>query len=162
MAKKITATTSAARQVLTEEERAASELPHQRGHETRHQLQQPHERTPPMTDSRTLTLATLRARGACRDQLTLFRAMFGNRVEITEARCIKHAAVFSWGWAASNLLSALAGAAYKAATAPARAAYDDAIVPAGAAYKAATDAAKTTYDATIASAWARAYINDTE
>jgi len=104
-----------------------------------------------MSDSRTLTLATLRAEGACRDQVTLFRAKFGNRVEITEARCIEHAAVFSWAWAADNLLSAPARAAYKAATASA-----------GAAYDAATASAWAAYDAATASAWARAYINDTE
>ena len=126
-----------------------------------------------MSDSRTLTLATLRAKGACREQLLLFKAKFGNSVEITEALCVEHSTEFSWGWAASNLLSAPAWAAYEDATAPARAAYEAATAPARAAYEAATEAAWAAYDAAsapawaaheaaIASAWARAYINDTE
>ena len=128
-----------------------------------------------MSNTRTLTLATLRARGACREQVALFKAKFGNSVKITEALCVEHSTEFSWGWAASNLLSAPARAAYEAATAPARAAYDAAIAAiapagaaynaatasAGAAYEAATAPAGAAYDAAIASAWARAYTNDT-
>lgn len=64
-----------------------------------------------------ITLARLRARGACKDQLALFKKLFGGQVEITVELCVKHAADFDWGWAARNLLTAPARAAYEAATA---------------------------------------------
>jgi hypothetical protein len=50
--------------------------------------------------SRTLTLATLVALGACEDQRNLFHRNFGDSVEITVALCVQHAAEFRWGWAA--------------------------------------------------------------
>ena len=67
--------------------------------------------------SRTLTLATLKKKGACKEQVALFRKMFGKSVEITEVLCAEHAAVFSWGWAAENLLTAPAWAEYQRVTA---------------------------------------------
>ena len=81
--------------------------------------------TPPVGEgnramnSRTLTLTTLKKKGACSEQVALFRKMFGRSVEITEALCVEHASVFSWGWAARNLLTAPALAEYLRATAPA-------------------------------------------
>jgi hypothetical protein len=121
--------------------------------------------------SRTLTLATLKAKGACSEQVALFRQIFGQSVEITEALCVEHAALFSWEWAAENLLSAKARAAYDAATttaeaayeaakAPARAAYEAATATASAAYEAARVAAWADYEAARATAWAHAYIGD--
>jgi hypothetical protein len=70
-------------------------------------------------NSRTLTLATLKKKGACSEQVALFRKMFGRSVEITEALCVEHASVFSWGWAARNLLTAPACAEYDRVTAAA-------------------------------------------
>ena len=90
--------------------------------------------------SRVLTLATLREKGACKEQVAIFRKMSGARVEITEAWCVEHAGVFSWKWAAEKLLSTPARKAYSEAVALARKAYDEA----------------------IALAWARAYITDRE
>ena len=72
-----------------------------------------------MTPSRTLTLATLKKKGACSDQRALFRKMFGKSVEITEALCVERAAAFNWVWAAENLLTAPAEAEYKRVTAQA-------------------------------------------
>lgn len=90
--------------------------------------------------SRVLTLATLREKGACKEQVAIFRKMSGARVEITEAWCVEHAGVFSWKWAAEKLLSTPARKAYREAVALARKSYDEA----------------------RALAWARAYITDRE
>lgn len=103
------------------------------------------------TASRVLTLATLREKGACEEQVAIFRKLFGAQVEITEARCVEHAGVFSWNWAAENLLSALADKAYREAVALEDKAYDEAAALADKAYREAA-----------ALAWARAYITDRE
>ena len=92
--------------------------------------------------SRVLTLAALKRKGACADQIALFRDKFGDSVVVTEALCVEHAAAFSWSWGAENLLSAPALAAHQAAIAPARAAYQAAIAPARAAYQAAVASAE--------------------
>ena len=107
-------------------------------------------------ESRTLTLATLVRKGACREQREKFAKLFGKSVEITEALCAEHANEFNWDWAARNLLSASASAraAYDAAVAPALAAYDAAMAPAWAAYDAARASAQAAYDAAMAPAWA--------
>ena len=81
-------------------------------------------------NSRTLTLTALKKKGACSEQVALFRKMFGRSVEITEALCVEHASVFSWGWAARNLLMAPAWAEYDRVTAPARAEYERVAAPA--------------------------------
>ena len=99
--------------------------------------------------SRTLTLATLKKKGACKEQVALFRKMFGRSVEITEALCVEHAAVFSWGWAAENLLTAPAWAKHERVTAAALAECHRVTAPAWA-----------EYDRVTAAAWARAYIGD--
>jgi cell division septum initiation protein DivIVA len=121
--------------------------------------------------SRTLTLATLKKKGACKEQVALFRKMFGKSVEITEALCVEHAAVFSWGWAAENLLKAAALAEYERVTAPARAEYERVTAAARAEYERVKAAARAEYERVKAPAWAeyqrvtaatwaRAYIGD--
>jgi hypothetical protein len=70
-------------------------------------------------EARTLTLATLKSKGACAEQVARFCKMFGKPVQITEAQCVKHASAVSWGWAAENLLTASALATYQAAAASA-------------------------------------------
>ena len=70
-------------------------------------------------EARTLTLATLKSKGACVEQVALFRKMFGKSVQITEALCVEHASAFSWKWAAENLLTASAWATFEAAMASA-------------------------------------------
>lgn len=117
-----------------------------------------------MTKSRTLTMATLRKKGACRDQIALFRELFGTRVEVTEALAAEHAGQFIAAWAADHLLSRQARATYDTAMAQARATYDTARAQARAAYdaamaharRAAYDAAREAwdaYDAATAPAW---------
>jgi hypothetical protein len=138
--------------------------------------------------TRTLTLATIKAKGACAEQVELFRRTFGKSVDVSESlaatHASEHASAFDWTWAAANLLSPSAWAACEAARAPARAAYDAArataqaaceaarapawaayaaaTAPARAAYAAATAPARAAYEAARAPAWARAYINDEE
>jgi cell division septum initiation protein DivIVA len=123
--------------------------------------------------SRTLTLATLKKKGACKEQVVLFRKMFGKSVEITEALCVEHAAVFSWGWAAENLLTAAALAEYQRVRAAALAEYqrvtaaalaecERVTAPAWAEYARVTAAALAEYERVKAATWARAYIGDKE
>ena len=100
-------------------------------------------------EARTLTLATLKSKGACAPKVALFRKMFGKSVQITEALCVEHASAFSWKWAAENLLTASAQDAYEAAWVSAQDAYEAAWV-------------QDAYEAARASAWARAYISDAE
>ena len=63
--------------------------------------------------SRTLKLQTLIDKGACTEQVDLFRASFGEVVEVTESRCAEHACAFAWDWASRCLLSASAEAEYE-------------------------------------------------
>jgi hypothetical protein len=72
---------------------------------------------------RELTLKTLIAKGACKDQVDLFVAAFGDSVDVTVALCVKHAGQFKWDWAARNLLSEVGRADYDRDTAVARAGY---------------------------------------
>jgi hypothetical protein len=112
-------------------------------------------------NSRTLTLTTLKKKGACKEQVALFRKMFGRSVEITEALCVEHAAVFSWGWAAQNLLTAPAWAECERVTAPALAEYQRVRAAALTEYQRVRAAALAEYQRVTAPAWARAYIGDT-
>ena len=126
-----------------------------------------------------LTLRQLIDEGACVDQRALFKATFGESVDVTEDLCVQHAQDFDWIWAAYHLLSAdqqvvynsalsqaqaaygaalsQERAAYRAAVNQARAAYDAAVNQAGAAYDAAVDQAQAVYSAAQATTWARAY-----
>ncbi len=54
-----------------------------------------------------LTLQTLIDKRACKDQVALFREMFGDSVEITEELCASFAR-FDFTWAAQHLLSVAA------------------------------------------------------
>jgi hypothetical protein len=96
-----------------------------------------------------ITADTLRAKGACQDQIDLFAQLFPDGVHVTVEAAVAVAGQFDWDWAARNLLSKKGMAAYEAAKAPAWAAYEAAEAPAWAAYEAAT-----------APAWAEAYIAD--
>jgi hypothetical protein len=135
-----------------------------------------------MKTYRPLLLSTLIKHRACMDQVALFRTKFGQSVNVSVGLCRKHARLFDWDWAACNLLSpsasaaysaaiASASAAYRAAMAPASAAYAAAVASAWAAYDAADDRASAAYRAADARAWAAyaaavarafacAYIND--
>ena len=124
-----------------------------------------------MTTSRTLTISTFAALGACGPQRTKFQKLFGDSVEITEALCVAHAATFNFDWAASHLLSASARAEYdrvEAAAwaeydrveAAARAEYDRVTAPARAEYERVEAAARAEYERVTAAAFARAYNNE--
>ena len=52
-----------------------------------------------------ITSSLLRAKGACSEQVELFKSLDGDSLELTEALCLEHAEKFNWGWAAHNLLS---------------------------------------------------------
>lgn len=73
--------------------------------------------------SRDLTLEQLRQKGACADQARFFRAIFGERAEVTIESCVAMADVFDWNWAALHLLSAPARAEYYSAMKPHLAVY---------------------------------------
>ena len=67
----------------------------------------------------TLTIKTLQEHGACSDQVELFRSLFGESVELTEALAIEHGDKFDIAWCADNLLKAPALAEYRRVIAPA-------------------------------------------
>ena len=102
-----------------------------------------------------ITLAMLKEKGACTEQVAEFARRFGDGVEVTESVCVSVASVFDWEWAAQHFLTAAAEAAYSEATAPAGAAYSEARAAAGAAYNEATAAAWTAYSEARAAAFAR-------
>ena len=102
-----------------------------------------------------ITLRTLKAKGACRDQCKRFAALFPEGVEVTEALCIEHAAEFNWDWAAQSLLTAPALAEYKRTTATALAEYDRVTASAWAEYQRTTAPALAEYQRTTAPAWVK-------
>ncbi|MFA5900268.1 MAG: hypothetical protein WC829_14280 [Hyphomicrobium sp.] len=66
-----------------------------------------------------VSAAILRRMTACKEQVDVFRAIFGTAtVSITEALCVEHADKFDWNWAARNLLPAPLYADYRAKRAP--------------------------------------------
>ena len=113
--------------------------------------------------SRILHLQTLIDKGACSDQVKLFRERFGKSVRVTEALCVRAAPDFDWNWAAQHLLSAPAHKAYNDACAPAQKAYNEARAPAQVynearataqkAYDEATAPARKVYNEARATAW---------
>ena len=111
-------------------------------------------------NSRTLTLKQLTDACACKTQLDLFQATFGDRVEVTVELAISVADKFDWTWAADNLLSYHALAEYNKAKAPAWAEYEKATAPAWAEYEKATTTAWAEYNKAMSTAWAKAYIMD--
>ena len=101
-----------------------------------------------------ITLRTLKAKGACRDQCKRFAALFPEGVEVTEALCIEHAAEFNWDWAAQSLLTAPALAEYEHVAAPALAEYERVKASALAEYERVKASALAEYQRTTATAWA--------
>ncbi len=82
-----------------------------------------------------ITYKELQAKGACADQLALFKKHFGPSVVVTLEAVLAVADVFNWDWAARNLMSPKACKVYQDAIAPACKVYDDAIAPAQKAYR---------------------------
>ena len=95
-----------------------------------------------------ITLAMLREKDACADQVAAFEAAFpSGRVTVTVAKARKFANVFAWNWAARAFLTTPAWAEYDRVRAPARAEYGRAKAP-----------ARAEYDRAMATAWATAFI----
>ena len=84
-----------------------------------------------------ITLAQLKAAGACADALQRFAAAFGESVQVTPSLAGKYADQFSWDWAADNLLSAAAQVEYDQAVKRAQVEYETAAAPARVKYAAA-------------------------
>ncbi len=82
-----------------------------------------------------ITYQELQAKGACANQLALFKKHFGPSVVVTLEAVLAVADVFNWDWAARNLMSPKACKVYQDAIAPACKVYDDAIAPAQKAYR---------------------------
>ena len=53
---------------------------------------------------KTLTIETLRRKGACESQVKLLQKMFGDSAEVTEERCLSVAHLVDFEWAADHLL----------------------------------------------------------
>jgi hypothetical protein len=73
-----------------------------------------------------ITAELLCAKGACTDQIALFRKFYPDGTTVTVERCLEHVADFYWGWGARNLLSEPAWRAYNEEIAPALKACEDA------------------------------------
>ena len=103
-----------------------------------------------------ITARMLQAKGACTDQVTLFRTLFPKGGTVTRAMCIKYAQDFDFEWAAWNLLSAPARAEYQRVQAPARAEYERVTDAARAEYERVQAPALAEYQRTMAAAFADA------
>lgn len=57
-----------------------------------------------MSQRTTISLRQLKRLGACKEKAALFKKLFGNKVEVTEEMCIKHARDFDFAWAADKFL----------------------------------------------------------
>ncbi len=99
--------------------------------------------------TRTLTLQTLIDKGACSEQVELFRSKFGTSVRVTQRLCVSVAYAFAWGWAARHLLSKPARAEYERVKAAALAEYDR-----------VKAAARAEYDRVTARTFAKLYNGD--
>ncbi len=106
-----------------------------------------------------ITYAQLRASGACRDQLALFKRKFGDSVEVTVQLAESVANEFDWDWAASKLLKAAAWDEYYRVRAAARDEYYHVTAAARAECERVTAAAWAEYYRVTAPAFATAYIS---
>jgi hypothetical protein len=104
-----------------------------------------------------LTTKMLRAKKACAHQRELFDRITGGELDVTVEWCCEHALNFDWDWAATNLLTDPARAAYGQDTEAARAAYGQDTEAAWAAYDQVEAAAWAAFDQAVAAAWA-AYV----
>lgn len=67
-----------------------------------------------------ITVAMLEDHCACPEQLALFKQIFGDEVEVTEARCRRYGELFDLDWAAHNFLSSSARFEFNWLVEPAR------------------------------------------
>jgi hypothetical protein len=99
-----------------------------------------------------ITAALLKRKQACSSQVALFKELFPNGAEVTEAICAGVADKFDWKWAAQNLLSASASAEYERVCASASAEYERVCASAYAEYKRVCAPAYAEYKRVCASA----------
>ena len=71
-----------------------------------------------------ITLKDLRRMGACSEQVTLFKSLFGGEVEMTRENVLQYGAQFDLSWLASNIMSEAQYADYKIRRAPLDADYE--------------------------------------
>ena len=100
-----------------------------------------------------ITAELLCAKGACTDQIALFRKLYPKGKNVTLAACLRHATRFNWRWATRNLLSAPAQKACIKEIDTALEAYAKARLAAREAYAKASRAARGAYDRKCAAAW---------
>jgi hypothetical protein len=105
-----------------------------------------------------ITLAQLKKHDACTRQLLLFKQMFGDSVQVTEALAIEVAQQFDFDWAANKLLGESALAEYAKVQDLAWAEYHKMRDLAWAEYGKVCDLAVAEYHKVCASAFARLYI----
>jgi hypothetical protein len=104
-----------------------------------------------------LCIKQLTDQSACKDQVDLFRTMFGESVNVTQKLCVSVADKFDFEWAASHLLTPSALADYERAKASAQADWERAVAPARADYRRAKGSAQADYERARAKAFAKAY-----
>jgi hypothetical protein len=73
-----------------------------------------------------ITLRQLRKWGACEPQVELFKQLFGEEVELTEALVLEHGPKFDLNWIAEKIMTPERLEAYQKAIAPAEEAYEKA------------------------------------
>ena len=110
--------------------------------------------------SRILRLQTLIDKGACAEQVELFRKLYGDKVRVTQKLCVAVADKFSFDWAATKLLSASAGAEYERDMAQVWAEYQRVMASAGAEYERVMASAWAEYQRVKARAFAKCYNED--
>ena len=71
-----------------------------------------------------ITSRLLKLKGACSEQVELFKSLGGDTKPLTLELCLEHADKFDWSWAAQYLLSPAAYAEYDRVRAAAYAEYD--------------------------------------
>ena len=102
-----------------------------------------------------VTVEMLERLDACRDQVKLFRATFGEAAELTEGNGMKAAATgLDIYWLAFRVLTGERLAEYKRVRAAASAEYQRVTAPAWAEYQRVTAAASAEYQRVTAPAWA--------
>ena len=101
-----------------------------------------------------LHIQTLIDKGACSNQVELFRAMFGESVNVTQELCVSVADKFDFEWTALQLLTPTAQAEYERVRAQAWAEYERVEAPVRAKYERVEAPARAEYERVRASAWA--------
>ena len=101
-----------------------------------------------------LTSRLLKSKGACTEQVDLFRELGGDKVPITLALVEEHASKFDWNWAARHLLSEAYWAEYEHVQRSAWAEYERVKGLAWAEYERVTGPALAEYEHVRRLAWA--------